>query len=422
MQRVRTSMQPEEARRSQGLAATPRAVKPGRLGMGVLGLCAVFALWPVSASATRFDPCSTNVGPSSTRGPIPADSGFLILQLSRNDLQGSQIFAGRQTTGRLPTRTGQCAWIPLPAGEHSIRIVGLQDEISVRIAAKRTTFFRLDENPASTVRYPLRFAVRLSGQAADFPAELRQGLLPLAAHADPQLSDFDLADDESLAEPQPDSAIPSALSAVAPTCNPKAFAEGAELHYLLVLSRDNTGYRVRAYNTAYGSGEAAADLNEVSERAGNCQGKTGASALQCLLRQALKQARDRGHYCLQIATQPADAQVQLTALAGPSFPAGRPQTLPQRGMAPRERVLFAGPDDPTGFRLLVEHPRFLPQERLIDFRETMLQSVTISLQPRPVAAVPLYKKWWLWQSLATAVVIGVTGTVAGIYTNDRGSR
>ncbi len=386
------------------------------------GLVGLLCLVPASVGATSSDPCVGPNNPSATNKPVLPGSGFLILQLSRTDIQSSQIFEGTQALGRLPSRTGYCTWLPLSPGEHTLRIGGMQEMF--RISARRTTFVSLNENPAGTVRYPLRFAFRLAGTEADFPSELRTDLRSLAAHADTRLSDFDLADEESRIEPQGEATVLAGLTPVPAPCNPQAFSEEATLHFVLVLSRRGAGYRVRAYNTAVGASEPAADLDESHESAAVCRSKSGAAHLQCLLLQALKQARTRGHYCLQVATQPTDAQVQLTALVAPNQPVGKSQPFELATGGRGERTLMGSPSGPLTYRLSVEHPRFLPQERTIDFSEQMVQSVSISLQPRSVqvAAVPLYKKWWLWQSVATAVVVGVTGTVAGIYSSDRGTR
>ncbi len=48
--------------------------------------------------------------------------------------------------------------------------------------------------------------------------------------------------------------------------------------------------------------------------------------------------------------------------------------------------------------------------------------VPVQAVPEPVPKRPLYKQWWLWQIVATAVAIGVSGTVAGVYANDGGNR
>ena len=123
-----------------------------------------------------------------------------------------------------------------------------------------------------------------------------------------------------------------------------------------------------------------------------------------------------------MTTQPTDTQITLTALRGAQSPADTPLQLQASTGGGRERTLFAGPDHPNKYRLSVDHPRFLPQEQVLDFSQNRQQSVSVSLVPRPVAATPLYKRWWIWQSVATALVVGVTGTVAGIYSNDRGGR
>ena len=379
----------------------------------------------MGAWAGRINPCGEVGGPTQPLKKIDANSGFLVLQLSRPDVQGKRIFEGSEERGTLPALEGRCTWLPLSAGRHQIRIESLPQEIEVTIRTRRTEIIKLSAQPASLGSLPARFAVRLIGQPSDFPADSRTGLLPLIARAETQeLESFDLADAESQTEPQAESAIPAVLETLSlgqQTCEVQRFQEEATLHFVLFLSHDSGGYRVRAYNTAYGAERPAAELREGSEAAAECRMKKGLQYPRCLLYTALEAAQNRRQICLKVDTQPADAQVRLTALSGTGQALGEPRSLPARQSVPREQVLFGTPStDPQQFRLSVEHPRFLPQERLIDFSQTMLQSVSIKLDPRPVAAVPLYKKWWLWQSLATAVVIGVTGTVAGIYTNDRG--
>ena len=124
----------------------------------------------------------------------------------------------------------------------------------------------------------------------------------------------------------------------------------------------------------------AAELREGSEAAAECRMKKGLQYPRCLLYTALEAAQNRRQICLKVDTQPADAQVRLTALSGTGQALREPRSLPARQSVPREQVLFGTPStDPQQFRLSVEHPRFLPQERLIDFSQTMLQSVSIKL-------------------------------------------
>lgn len=303
-----------------------------------------------------------------------------------------------------------------------IRIDGLREPIDVYIAAKRTTFVRINENPAGTKRRPLRFAIRPSGSVSDFPTELRRDLLSVAAHADPELSEFDLADEESQSEPQAEADIRAAFASAPRYCRDEDFRTQATLHFVLVVTHQSSTFRVRAYSAALGMAAPVADVDEAGEAGAACQGKGDAARLGCLLLQALNQADERGHYCLQVTTQPTDAQVTLTALRGAQSPADTPLQLQASTGGGRERTLFAGPDQPNKYRLSVDHPRFLPQEQVLDFSQDRQQSVSVSLVPRPVAATPLYKRWWIWQSVATALVVGVTGTIAGIYSNDRGGR
>lgn len=379
---------------------------------------------PLSASATRIDRCAP-AGSQSASGPAPRpDAGHLIIQLGRNDLQGNQIFAEDTPKGRLPSRSGQCVWLPLAPGEHSIRIQGVQAPIPVTIQPHRTTFYRLDDNQAKPSRLLPRFAVWLRGEPGDFPAALRGQLLWLASRADPTLEDFDLADELSEILPQTEAAVQARLAQLTGTCTPKSYNEDPSLEYVLILSRSSPGYRLRVFHTSFGGGQPVAELDETTAAAASCRGQAEPAALQCLLYQALALSKTRPPACLQIAAQPSDARVVLTPLPAPTSAEAAPLQLRLDAKGTLGQPLFVGAQDPQKYRLSVEHPRFLPQERTIDFSEQMVQSVSISLQPRPVAVttVPLYKKWWLWQSVATAVVVGVTGTVAGIYSGDRGTR
>lgn len=381
--------------------------------------------WLGSAAARVYSPCeSADVAARAESRPRPSDPAghseepsYLILIVEDRNLLGSELSIDGRAAGHLPKKSGACTLLTLPAGPHSVRIGGLAAPVDVLLAARRTSVRRLTQGMVDSSNETRRFALRVLGAASDIPVELRQELLRLAAAL--VLDGYDLSEEASRVEPQPEKAALERLDRPRAACDPVAWLK-EDLQFVVTLDRTPAGsHRVRAFNTAVGSSAPAAEVQEGERSAADCQGSRGSSLLSCLMKAALDRAAAREHSCVKVSTQPAGATVRLLPARAAAEPIVLGTTVEGR---PIEQALFIDSSTPVPYELLVERERFIGYRKGIELRDGDSVSVPVTLQPVPNKPLALHKKWWLWQGLATVLTLGITGTVAGLYAGDRGLR
>lgn len=398
---------------------------------------ALLTLWGQAAAAAKRNPCegdTARVAPrtrvaSPVGTPAAADSpgGYLIIKVENELLLGKPVYIGDAKMATLPAALGMCVWLPLPIGTPKVRTAESTSSVSytVDITPRRTYLLTLRDGITPGVGGLLpRFALRVQTAGKQFPPDLRSGLLELAARAMPAA--LELSDEYSSSEPMDASGVTALLKQQQSGCDPKEFTS-SPLQYVLVLQVDSpTGFlpeaqfAIRVYHTAVGESAPAAIIDDTSNRAPACSQPDAPERLLCMIRAALDLAKTRDYSCLRVTSGSAGTVVRLRPLAkeGPVGDFSLLGTTPASGTL--DRGMFIGQE--ATYELTWTHPgSFMVADRN-GRRATLLPNEVVSFTAqlaRP--ALPLYKQWWLWQLVGTAVAIGIGGAVGAVYANSGGT-
>lgn len=367
---------------------------------------------------------------ANTSQIIGRQDGHLIIQVANEAFLGRPIFAEEKQIANLPLIKGLCVWFSLAPGLHRIRInaeAGPQEFVA-NIVSQRTYLISLREDGDAVSELLPRFAVRHQGAMNAFPLELRSRLFDLAARAVPDI--MDLSDEYSSLDPLGETGLTELLGRINASCDPKELRK-AKLQYVLVVqatpavsSSGSVHFGARVFNTGVGGYKPAAEVFEGDGSGAACTKGGDVDRLQCVIRQALDDAKIRYYSCLRISAQPPAAVVSIrplsangSAISEAAVQLGQPQSN-LNGYV--EQAFFAGLGDPLRYEIRLELPHFFTVWRQIELKpsRTTLLQVTFRHLPGP----PLFKQWWLWQLVGTAASIIVTGVVAGAYANDGGNK
>lgn len=428
--------------------SSPRKAASRRASLAALFACLTAFLLIVDLRSALADrnPCDdTEIEPSpseavgqatesmlaaSTSQVTGRQDGHLIIQVANEVFLGRPVFAEEKQIANLPLTKGLCVWFSLAPGLHRIRVNAEAGphEFVANVVSQRTYLISLREDGDAVSELLPRFAVHHQGATNAFPSELRSRLLDLAARAVPDI--MDLSDEYSSLDPLGETGLTELLGRINASCDPKELRK-AKLQYVLVVhatssasSSDSVRFGARVYNTGVGGYKPAAEVVEGDGSGAACTKGGDVDRLQCVIRQALDDAKIRYYSCLRVSTQPPAAVVNIRPLSanGAALPdaavqLGQPQPNVNGYV---ERAFFAGLGDPLRYEMRLELPHFFTVWRQIELkpsRTTLLQVIFHHL-PGP----PLYKQWWLWQIVGTTVAIVVTGVVAGAYASEGGTK
>lgn len=404
----------------------------------LISLALTWLLWgPRGAEARRYLPCQEILsGEAATpkRGSGAEERGYLIVQVDRTDRLGGLIRLGDRPLGYLPKSSGECAWFPLPAGLQEIHIVGdtYQDRFSLRVAPGRTYFADVQQQEIVTEAALPRFALHLIGPENDFPEVQRRSMLAEAAANKNILRIGDLSEDDSSERAHSEDTLRELLARFDGLCDPTKWGAAA-VQFVVAVGRmaggspgaSSGGKRmVRVFSTALGGAEPAAVVRDGDVVDGRVLSES--MILPELIAIALRQAIDRAHGCVQISTVPQGAQVRITPIDPESKQDRAPVVIGQARLGgARQQALFVGSQDPLQYVLQVALDRHIPHREPFRLRAGERVAIEVRLQPiapppEPPPVVRLYRKWWFWQGIGTALAIGISGAVAAAFANDGG--
>ncbi len=367
---------------------------------------------------------------ASTSQLTGRQDGHLIIQVANAAFLGRPVFAEEKQIANLPLTKGLCVWFALAPGLRRIRInaeAGPQEFVA-NVVSQRTYLISLREDGDAVSELLPRFAVHHQGATNAFPRELRSAMLDLAARAVPDI--MDLSDEYSSLDPLGETGLTELLGRINASCDPKELRK-AKLQYVLVLqatpSASPSGsvrFGARVYNTGVGGYRPAAEVIEGDGSGAACTKGGDVDRFQCVIRQALDDARTRYHSCLRISTQPPAAAVSIRPLSasGAAISEAAVQLeQPQPSLNGYvERAVFSGLGDPLRYEIQTKLPHFFTSLRQVDLKPGRITSTQVMLQHLP--GPPLHKQWWLWQLVGTAISVVVAGTVAGAYAADGGTK
>lgn len=304
--------------------------------------------------------------------------------------------------GVLPSIADEQLTLHVSQGPHCLRLEKASTRIDVPldISSQRPWEVRLRETGIVTVQPTPRFALLLRGVAltAAQDAALRRGA---ARAAFPELV---LGDDN-------DSRAQLAGFLMREPCQDHSYAKTQYVLRIEVAppAAPPRAVSIELIHTATGSAAAA-----VREPCRRCDADELMQLLPRLLPAVLQLGRQQEHGCLSVRSQPAGAVVRVTPQpAADSSDHAPPQLLGQTPVSGwLRRALFAG-----SYEVAWERPGFAPTLRQVELApgDTKLEATLVPLLSAQPA--PLYKRWWLWQSVAATATLSIVGGVAWSLSN-----